>query len=326
MRLLILGGTHFVGRAVAEEGVARGWDVTLFNRGTSPAPTGTRSLLGDRTDPDGPAALADGVWDVVVDTWTAAPRAVRDAAAPLSASAGRYVYVSSRSVYRWPVAAGADETAPLVPGSPDAEDGDYGANKRGGELAALAAFGDRALLLRAGLILGPHEDVGRLPWWLRRVARGGPVLAPGPRELPLQYVDARDLAAFALDGAVAGLSGPYDTVGRSGAATMGELLDACVDVTGADAELCWTDPETVAAAGIEPWSELPVWTPPGELHGALHRADAGRARAAGLRCRPLAATVADTWAALGATRPHPRATTGLSPDKEAAALRARGGV
>ncbi|MCZ7434239.1 NAD-dependent epimerase/dehydratase family protein [Streptomyces sp. WMMC1477] len=319
--LLVLGGTHFVGRAVAEEGVARGWDVTVLNRGNTPAPEGVRSLLGDRTRPDGLTALAGGTWDVVVDTWTDAPRAVRDSARLLAPSCGHYAYVSSRSVYTWPAPAGADEDTPVVDASPDAEATDYAHNKRGGELAVLDAFGDRALLLRAGLILGPREDVGRLPWWLRRIARGGPVLAPGPRDLPLQYVDARDLAVFALDGATSGLGGAYDTVGRSGDATMGTLLDACVQATGSAAELRWTAPETILAAGIEPWTELPVWAPPGELHDAMHRSDVSRALAAGLRPRPLLDTVADTWATLDApAHTHPRATTGLSPEKEAEAL------
>jgi nucleoside-diphosphate-sugar epimerase len=158
------------------------------------------------------------------------------------------------------------------------------------------AFGERALLVRCGLILGPGEDVGRLPWWLERIARGGPVLAPGPRELPLQYVDVRDLAEWTLDAAERGLGGPYDLVSPPGHTTMGGLLDACVEVTGSGAELRWTEPEAVLAAGIEGWTQAPVWTPPGELHDALHRADVSKALAAGLRCRPVGETVADTWA------------------------------
>src|SRR5690606_35375520 len=154
------------------------------------------SLRGDRTAPDGLAALeeAPGDWDVVVDTWSTAPRAVRDTARLLRDRAARYVYVSSCSVYAWAPPAGYTERAPVVDGArADADRTDYARDQRGGGLAAVDAFvAGRSLLVRAGLILGPYENVGRLPWCLTRMARGGPVLAPGPRELPLQYVDARD--------------------------------------------------------------------------------------------------------------------------------------
>ena len=293
----MLGGTEFVGRAVTDEALARGWQVTVFNRGRHETPQGVAQLRGDRSAPDGIAALARGEWDVVVDTWTGAPSAVRDAARTLDGRAGRYVYVSSRSVYRYPAAAGLAEDGPLVDASPDdTDDADYARAKRGGELAVTEVFGDRALLARAGLILGPRENIGRLPWWLTRIARGGPVLAPGPRELPLQYIDARDLAGWVLDAAARGLGGPFNVVGPPGHTTMGELLETCVKVTGGAAELRWTGPERIAAAGVEPWTQLPVWLPPGELYDTLHRGDVSRALAEGLRCRPVAETVADTWA------------------------------
>ncbi|WP_461029943.1 NAD-dependent epimerase/dehydratase family protein, partial [Streptomyces sparsus] len=170
MRLLVLGGTDFVGRVVAEQALERGWDVTLFNRGTRTAPPGARTLVGDRDTADGTGALTRGEWDVVVDTWSGAPHAVRDAADLLSGRVGHYTYVSSRSVYTFPPAAGADESAPLVPASPDDGHTEYPRNKRGAELAVTARFGERALLVRAGLILGRYENVGRLPWWLRRLA------------------------------------------------------------------------------------------------------------------------------------------------------------
>ncbi|MFD8590621.1 NAD-dependent epimerase/dehydratase family protein [Streptomyces sp. NPDC059637] len=327
MRLLILGGTEFVGRAVTDEALGRGWDVTVFHRGSHAPPPGVTELLGDRTARGGLAALEKGEWDAVVDTWSWAPSAVRDAARLLAGRAGSYAYVSSGSVYTFPVPAGSDEDAPVVGASPD-DDGesDYPRAKRGGELAALDAFGDRALLVRAGLILGPRENIGRLPWWLRRIARGGPVPAPGPRSLELQYVDARDLAAWTLDAAVAGLGGPFNVVSPPGHTTTGELLEACVRVTGSDAELRWTDPERILAAGVEPWSDLPVWAPPGELHDALHRSDVSRALGAGLRCRPVAETVADTWEWLRSLDGEPpqrpdRPPVGLSPEQEARLLR-----
>ncbi|WP_257004685.1 SDR family oxidoreductase [Streptomyces sp. Tue6028] len=328
MRLLMLGGTEFVGRAVVEAALARGWEVTVFHRGRHEPPPGVRSLLGDRTAPDGLAALADGEWDVVVDTWSAAPRAVRDAALLLAGRVRRYAYVSSCSVYAWAPAAGYTEDAALVTGaSAAAEQTDYARDKRGAELAVLDAFGEeRSLLVRAGLVLGPYENIGRLPWWLNRIARGGPVLAPGPRDLPIQYIDVRDLAEWTLTAVEGAPGGAYNLVSPPGHSTMGELLDACVSVTGASAELRWTAAEAVLDAGIEPWTQLPVWVPAGsDLHDALHRADVSRAVDAGLRCRGVLETVTDTWSwlqELGGIAPQrpDRPVVGLSPEQEAKAL------
>ncbi|MFF1839896.1 NAD-dependent epimerase/dehydratase family protein [Streptomyces sp. NPDC058231] len=334
----MLGGTEFVGRAVAEAAVARGLQVTVFHRGHHAPPPGVAELFGDRTAAGGLAALAAGAeeggpdaytWDLVVDTWSGAPSAVRDAARLLAGRAARYAYVSSRSVYDHPAPAGLSEDGPLVGGaSPDAgADAPYPVAKRGGELAALDAFGDRALLARAGLILGPWENIGRLPWWLRRIARGGPVLAPGAPDTPIQYIDARDLADWLLDAGERGLHGPYNLVSRPGHATMGELLNACVRATGSDAVLRWTAAEKILAAGVEPWNELPVWLPPGELYDALHQGDVSRAHAAGLHCRPVGETVADTWDWLSgldgeAPQRADRPAVGLAPETEAKLLEA----
>lgn len=324
----MLGGTEFVGRAVVEAALGRGWEVTVFHRGLHAPPPGVRALHGDRTAPDGLSALADGSWDAVVDTWSAAPHAVRDTARLLRERVGRYVYVSSCSVYAWAPPAGYTEEAQLVEGaSADAGRLDYARDKRGAELAVSAAFGaDRSVLVRAGLILGRYENIGRLPWWLNRVARGGPVLAPGPHDLPLQYIDVRDLADWVLGAVERKLSGPYNLVSPPGHTTMGALLEACVRTTDGAAELRWTDPGTLLAAGVEPWSQLPVWTPPGsELHDAVQSADVSRALAAGLRCRPAEDTVADTWSWLrdiGGTAPHrpDRPPVGLDPQTEAEIL------
>ncbi|GAA3789129.1 SDR family oxidoreductase [Streptomyces coacervatus] len=326
----MLGGTEFAGRAVVEAALGRGWEVTVLNRGLHQLPDGVRALRGDRTAPDGLAALAeaDGDWDVVVDTWSAAPRAVHESARLLRGRAGRYVYVSSCSVYAWPSPAGYDESAPLVEGAePDAEATDYARDKRGAEIAVVDAFGtERSVLVRAGLILGPYENIGRLPWWLGRIARGGPVLAPGPRELPLQYVDVRDMAEWILGAAERELSGPYNLVSPQGHATMGALLDACVDVTGSHAELRWVDPEVVLDAGIAPWTQLPVWVPVGsDMHDSLHSGDVSRAVETGLTCRPVEETVADTWAwlqGIGGTAPvrAGRPPVGLDPVVEAKVL------
>lgn len=335
MRLLMLGGTEFAGRAVVEAALARGWDVTVFNRGRHQPPAGVRQLSGDRTDTDGLAGLAAlagsaGEWDAVVDTWSGAPRAVRDTATLLAGRARRYVYVSSCSVYAWAPPADHTEDAPLVEGAaPDAGATEYARDKRGAELAVLDAFGaGRSVLVRAGLILGPYENIGRLPWWLTRTARGGRVLAPGPRDLPLQYIDVRDLAEWTLGAVERELSGPYNLASAQGHATMGTLLESCVRVTGSSAELCWREPELILEAGIEPWTGLPVWTPPGsESHDAMHRADVSRALATGLRCRPVEETVTDTWAwlrGIGGVAPHrpDRPPVGLDPEVEARVLEA----
>ena len=321
MKLLILGGSGFVGRALAGEAVARGYDVTVFNRGLRGAPVGVRVLTGDRQAPDGLAALQiDQSWDTVVDTWSAGAGAVGRTARLLSGRTRHYTYVSSRSVYRWGTPAPLTENAPLA----DPREPGYAGDKVRGELAA-ADFGGPLLLARAGLILGPLEDIGRLPWWLNRLARGGPTLAPGPRILPLQYIDARDLAIFLLDAASAGLTGPYNVVSEPGHTTMGELLEVGAEVTGKRARLRWTDPAVIARYGIQAWTQLPIWLPPGPDHDFLHRGDVSKALSAGLRCRPVYDTVADTWMWLQglrgeAPRRADRDAVGLDPALEAKVL------
>lgn len=363
-RVLVLGGSEFVGRAVVEAALARGSEVTVVNRGRQPAPAGARSLVADRRVPDALAhALGDELaapasegyrYDLVVDTWSWEPQVVRESARLLEPIAERYCYVSSRSVYAEP-RAGADETAALVP-VPEEDDGDYAGRKAGGERAVEEAFGGRGLLVRPGLILGPWENVGRLPWWLGRMARGGEVLAPGEAEAGIQYVDARDLAWWllglpaAVPGTVAGAAVPVagvagataprvtdsgvagagaarslaiDAVSPVGRHTMGELLEACAAVAGSGpaVQLTWAPEDVLLAEGVEPWIELPVWLPAGPDHDALHGSDVSRALATGLTFRPLAETVADTWAWLGERGGVPpqrsdRPALGLSPEKE----------
>ncbi len=327
MRLLVLGGTHHVGRAVVEAALARGDEVTTVNRGVSGKDVpGAQARQADRTVPGQlRAALGDDTWDAVIDTWSRAPRVVSDSASMLSGRAGHYGYVSSRSVYQWPIPVAADESAPVVDGDAASEEwADYAAAKRGGELAVLEHFDGPSVLARAGLILGPYELVGRMPWWLRRIERGGDVLAPGPRDLPLQYIDCRDLASWLLHAADAGISGAFNAVSRSGHATMESLLNAAVVATGSDANLIWVDPEVIEAAGIEPWIELPVWVPPYGEGASLHDGNVTAIFAAGLECRPVQETVTDTWRWLQAEGDPPsegRALQhGLDPDKERAVL------
>ena len=325
MKLLVLGGTRFVGRSVVEEAVRRGDDVTTVNRGvTGSALPGVEPIHVDRRDPKAlEVALGHGEWDAVIDTWSGAPAVVRDAASLLRDRVGHYGYVSSRSVYQWPISAGLDESAPVVDGDPLATaSDDYAAAKRGGELAVLESFPGRALLARAGLILGPYEDIGRLPWWLRRLSRGGRVPAPGPIDRPLQYVDARDLAAWMLDAGGRGVTGAFNTVSRPGHTTIGELLSVCNEVVGEGAELVWLSPETLETAGVTGWMDLPIWVPPTGEMASLHDADVAAAHAEGLRCRPVRETVVDTWSwLLQEGYPEQRVDRpglGLTPEQERA--------
>jgi len=326
VRLLVLGGSAFVGRVVVTAAIDRGWSVTTFNRGRTPwTHPQTRHLVGDRLRLADVEQVNQGRWDAVVDTWAGAPRAVRDSADLLVDRTDRYLYVSSRAVYTSPPRQGLDEMHPTVAASPNAADTDYARNKRGAELAIEAVYGDRAVLARAGLILGPHEDTGRLPYWLLRMARGGQVLAPGPDDQPVQYIDVRDLAAWLLAATDSSVSGPVNLVTPAEHATMADLLGAAVTATDSDAELIWVDPDAIQNTPIDRWTELPGWIPPGPEFAGLRSTNTDRARSSGLRCRPVDQTVADTWAWMTAAGPTPAAPPaalllGLDPVKEQAAL------
>jgi 2'-hydroxyisoflavone reductase len=294
MRVLVLGGTRFVGRAVVRDALARGWEVNAVHRGVSGAPpAGATSLIADRAAPgELERVLAGGTWDLAVDTWDGAPRVATQAAQLLRGRVERYGYVSSISVYAW--GSHVDESSPLVAGDAFAGAGEYPALKRGAEIGVLGAHPD-ALLARAGLILGPHEDIGRLPWWLQRISRGGRVVAPGRPTRPLQYVDARDLASWLLSALSEDLAGPVDVASRSGHATTEQLLQACVRATRSDAELVWVSEADLQAHGVEPFTQIPCWVPEaGEFAGFLE-SDTSRAARAGLVCRPVTDTVTDTW-------------------------------
>lgn len=317
MKVLVLGGSHHVGRAVVETALERGDEVSTLNRGLSREPTpGVQALIADRTVPEAVRrALGAGEWDAVVDTWAWAPRTVRDSARLLAGRAGHYGYVSSRGVHRWPWPPAADESAPLVDGDPASQDAaDYAAAKRGGELAVTESFAGRALLARAGMILGPYEDVGRIPWWLRRLERGGRILAPAPADTPLQYLDVRDLATWMLSSAERGLAGAFTVTGPPGAITLGDLLTTALEVTGFDTELVWAPPELLQHYGLPLGMELGLRLPDGSVPSGMHDADVSAALAEGLTTRPLRETLAGTWAWLQAEGdPTPRADA-PSPD------------
>ncbi len=325
MKVLVLGGTQFVGPAFVDEALARGWDVTVASRGLSgPPAAGARSVRLDRSVPGAFSGLASETFDLVVDTWAGAPAVARVAARALAGSTGRWVYVSSRSVYSWPLPRGADESAPTTEADPDTGETHYAADKRGAELALDRELGPtRVVHLRAGLILGPRDNVGRLPWWLARMARGGPTLVPAPPSLGIQYVDVRDLARFGLDAAAAGRSGPVDVVCPAGSTTWGSLLAACLEVTGTVAELVWVDPGWLLEQEVEPWTEVPIWIPESQPGYALHDADVSRAQSWGLVRRSLDDTVRDTWTWMsggGVPGRSAHSPAGLLPEHEAALL------
>lgn len=328
MRILILGGTKFVGRALIDEALARGHEVTIFNRGTKPTPSGVTAITGDRLDQEGRGhAVLEGLkFDAVIDTWAGDPAAVSSAVAVLRGNVGFYAYVSSISVYDIGPAGAPPITEDTTLLDADTSEFKYGVDKLRGELAAQSA-GVPCLVARAGLIIGPYERVpGRLPWWLNRLHRGGPTLAPGPRELQLQFIDVRDLTTFILDAAEKKAPGVFNIVSHPRHVTMGQFLDAANEVAGGKAELRWTEPDKVLAAGIAPWSELPFWIPPSDKNGSVYSAQVHKAVGAGLRIRPAEETIRDTWAwmhdpaqaALDTDAPHP--SIGLDPEKEAAAL------
>ena len=304
MRLLVLGGTRFVGRAIVTAAVSYGWEVTTLNRGRSDADVaGAHVARGDRTQRADLAGLAAaGPWDAVVDTSGYVPRDVLAACEVLEPRAGRYVFMSTVSVYRgWPVEA-LSEASEVLYCPPEAgpdygqdtEDGptQYGYQKSGCELAVTSTFGaDRSVILRPGVVLGPREYVGRLPWWLSRIAQGGRVIAPGTPDRSIQPVDVRDLAEFAVQSAAGGISGTYNVAAPVGGETFGGMLGACAEVTGSMAEFVWIPDGQLLACGVRQWSEMPLWrTFPG-----VWQVDSSGAVARGLSCRPLTATVADTW-------------------------------
>ncbi|GAB2733025.1 NAD-dependent epimerase/dehydratase family protein [Kitasatospora kifunensis] len=333
MRILILGGSVFLGRAFVTEALSRGHQVTTFNRGSSgPDLPGAQAIRGDRgSDRDLAQLVAaatgpDGPWDLVIDTSGQQPHAVSRSAQLLREHAARYLFVSSVHAFaNWP-GEPIDEHAPLheCPADSPPDQPFSTALKAGCERAVLEQFGDRSIILNCGLLLGPHENIGRLLWWLERIARGGRVLAPGRADLPVQLIDARDFAVFGLDLAERGAGGSYLTTALPGSSTYGRMLTACVAATGSDAELIWVDDDRLLAAEVQGWTELPLWAAEFEdgKPVGIWQADSRKAQAAGLRCRPIEETVRDTWAWLQERGPREKPylqrdiPLGTDPEKE----------
>jgi 2'-hydroxyisoflavone reductase len=316
VKLLVIGGTRFFGRGAVEHAVRRGHEVTVFHRGEW-EPEGfpdVEHVHGDRRSSLEP--LAGRAFDAVLDTWAFVPREVRELGEALGDAIGHYTFVSSLSVHPDDLPVGADEDTPVhpppYPETEDVTDEAYGPLKVASELQARASFPGRALVIRPGYIVGPHDPTDRLTWWARRAASGGRMAAAGPSDAPIQGIDARDLGAFVIERIEAGDAGTYGVVGPDEPATFGDLVDAARVAGGADTEIVWLDPATVRAAGDDHETWFPLWHPdqPG-----FHAYDASRARAAGLRPRPFAETVADT-VAWDRERGLPPLKVGLPPERE----------
>jgi 2'-hydroxyisoflavone reductase len=322
MKLLVLGGTKFLGRATVEAALARGHEVTLFNRGqTNPDlfPE-TEKLHGDREHDL--AALTGRTWNAVVDPSGYLPGVVRASAEMLAGSVGFYLFVSSLSVY-------ADRSKTMVEGDGLEELRDmpadrlledfsnYGALKALAEQAVAETFPDAHANVRPGLIVGPHDPTGRFTYWPHRIARGGDVAAPAPPEDRVQFIDVRDLADWMVGLCERGAGGELNAV-NEGVSWL-QLLETCREVSGSEASFVWIDGTFLLDHGVEQWMGLPLWIED-EADKGLHRADISRANETGLAHRPLAETVE-------ATLEHAETTeaAGLSPEREAALLEAWAG-
>jgi 2'-hydroxyisoflavone reductase len=289
-RVLVLGGTKFVGRALVEAAVGRDYEVTLFNRGrTNPElfEGVVEKVRGDRAVDLG--ALAGRTWDAVVDVAAYHPPVVQRSLGVLGDAVARYLFVSTVSVY-------ADQRVPPVEGAPVLEwedptdDGpeSYGARKAACEDILTTALGERATIVRPGLIVGPHDPTDRFSYWPRRVAEGGLVLAPGRPSDPLQFIDVRDLAGFILRLFEDDRGGTFNATGHT--TSFGHVLDACCRASASGAEVVWVPGDRLLEAGVDAWMGVPLWIGDPAWHAA-NRVDITRALNAGLEFRPLDDTI-----------------------------------
>lgn len=293
MRLLVLGGTAFVGRHIVTEALARGHDVTLLTRGvTNPGlfPE-VEHLVGDRVD-DLALLVGTRAFDVVIDTCGYVPRVVRASVGLLADRVDTYLYISTISVYD--DAPAVDESSPTRrPSDPLSEDvaADYGGLKALCELEVEAVMPDRSLLIRPGLVVGPYDYTQRFTYWPRRLGRGGEVLAPGAPETRVWFIDGRDLGAFVVGAVEQRLRGVYNAVGPREPVAFGDVLRECARATGADAAITWVSEEFLLAHDVAPFADLPLWIP--AAHGGHFDVDVRKAIEAGLSFRPVAETIRD---------------------------------
>lgn len=320
MNILIIGGTRFVGRHLVDAARSAGHEVTLFNRGRSnPALfPDLETITGDREHDI--QKLSGREWDAVIDVAGYLPRIVRLSAEALKDRVKRYVFISSISVYADNKKIGIDETYPvgkLADQSVEEITGEtYGPLKALCEKTVQDIYGDRALIIRPGLIVGPYDPTDRFTYWPMRIRRGGDVVVPESPDVPVQIIDVRDLSEFIIKLIGEGASGIYNATGPDTELTLGEMIDACRRVSGSVANLHWASTEFLEEHGVQPWSDMPVWIPDTEENAGFSRVDISKAVEAGLRFRPLEETIRDTiaWAEMRPEGHEWRA--GLNPTKE----------
>lgn len=320
MHLLVLGGTSFLGRHLLGMGLVRGHRVTYFHRGkTNPGLfSSAEAVHGDRKQ--GFAALEGRRFDALIDTCGYLPRDVRASVDAFGDRIGHYAFVSTISVYpteAWPAVTEASPTIPCEdPGAESVTPETYGPLKAACDELVLSSLPGRSIVVRPGLIVGPHDPTDRFTYWVRRMARGGEVLAPLPEERRVSWIDARDLAAFLLDACETGRPGLFNAVGPAPRPTMAQFLDACRAVAGSQAEVRWAALDFLEARGVAPWTDLPLWIP-----GIHDDFDCQAAVAAGLRFRPMAETVRDTLWWDQTRDPAAPLRAGLTPQREAELLK-----
>lgn len=326
MRILVIGGTRFIGRHLVEQALGRGHRLTVFHRGrTGPdlfrGNDRVRVLTGDRNDDL--SALAEEEWDATVDTCAYVPGQVQELADVLGERAGQYLLVSSVSAYRTPERAGYTEDAPLTdlddPTVEDVTPETYGGLKVLCERAAVDRFGPSTVIVRPTYVVGPDDYTWRFPWWVARMARGGEVLVPGPADAPAQVIDVRDMASWMVGLLEQQASGAYHAASPAPPFSWGQLLEVIRDaVAPPGTKLTWVDEGFLLGRGLDDGS-LPLWSG-GDPDVLMMAADPAKAFGTGLRPRPLADTVRDTWAwTQGVPQP---ASPGMSADRESELLAA----
>ena len=326
MEILILGGTVFLGRHLVVAAQARGNTVTLFNRGQHNPDLfpEVERLRGDRGGDL--SALEGRHWDAVIDTSGYLPRAVRASAELLAQHVDHYTFISSISVYADTSSPNVDEDGPVATmDDPTSENiaENYGALKALCEQAAEAAMPGRVLNIRPGLIVGPYDQSDRFTYWVRRIADGGEVLAPGNPDAPVQVIDARDLAEWTIRMVEQGQTGVFNATGPAERLTMRQTLETAKQASGSNATFTWLDDDFLVQQGAGPWIEIPLWLPAGgEDSSNLLDVSIARALDAGITFRPLADIVRDTLA-WDQTRPaDTERRAGLKPEREQELLQA----